>query len=70
MKVFKEVFPAQLNFSDEQIAREYLTSRELVAIRRDLAEELAKCDGGAGSHLMAYDAADDCYVWRIKVVKG
>ena len=62
MKIFQEI-------SEEDIAKSYLAKSGLVAIRRDLAEDLAKCDGGAGSHLMAYDANKDCYVWRIQVVR-
>ncbi len=62
MKLFREV-------DEEDIAKAYLAKHRLVAIRRDLAEDLAKIDGGAGSHLMAYDAKQDCYVWRIQVVK-
>jgi len=55
--------------SEEDISKRYLAENGLVAIQRELAEDLAKCDGGPGTHLMAYNAKRDCYVRKMKIVK-
>ena len=64
MRTFLEVRPIQL--TDEEIVHQYLAKNKLVAIRRDLAEDLAS-PGGIASHLVVYDRDLDRYVWRISV---
>lgn len=54
----------------EDVARDFLRDNGFVAIKRNLAEELAKCDGGFGRDLMVYDPNSDCYVWNQKVKHG
>lgn len=50
-----------VEITEMEVTRRYLAQNGLVAIDRELANDLAKCDGGVASHLMVYDSARDRY---------
>lgn len=51
-----------VEMTEEQIALRYLAENGLSAVEHDLANEMAKCDGGIGSHLMVYNPSLNRYV--------